>query len=231
MAQTVALQAEERVGKARKIVREGFIPAVLYGHGFATVPIQLESRAFKKVWQQSGTTSLISLSIGKNEHQVLIREVQYHPVKGHPQHIDFYKVRMDEAIKASVPIVLEGIAPAVKDLSGVLLRNIDAVEVEALPKDLPHQISIDISVLVDFEKTIHVKDIKAPTGVKILANPEEVVALVQPPRSEEEIEKLSEEVKEDVEAVEGVKKEEKPAEGEEGAEQSEEQAPDKEKKE
>jgi len=218
MTKKLALQAEDRKGKARAIVRSGFIPAVIYGHSFATIPFQIESRAFKKILHEAGTTSLITLKIGKDEHQVLIREVQSHPVRGEVVHVDFYLVRMDEVIKAEVPIVIEGVAPAVKELSGILLRNMDAVELEALPKDLPHQITVDVSSLTDFEKVIHVKDLSVPAGVKLLSDLEAVVILVQPPRSEAELEKLSEEVKEDVTAVEGVIKPEKPAEGEEAKE-------------
>src|SRR6476469_9050710 len=103
MTQKLALQAEERTKKPRATVAGGFVPAVIYGKGFEAASLQIETRAFKKVLKQAGTTSLISLSFGNDEHQVLIREVQYHPVRGHILHVDFYRVNMDQAIKAAVP--------------------------------------------------------------------------------------------------------------------------------
>lgn len=218
MTKELALESQERNKKARATVRAGFIPAVMYGHGVTTTSMHVEMKAFRKIWHEAGSTTLVSLKIGSDKHEVLIRDVQFHPVKGHVIHVDFHRVRMDEVIKTEVPLVFEGIAPAVKELSGIFVRNMDAVELEALPKDLPHQITIDITGLTDFDKTIHVRDIKVGSGVTILADAEAVVALVQAPRSEAELEQLSEEVKEDVTAVEGVVKPEKPAEGEEGAE-------------
>ena len=157
------------------------------------------------------------LKTGKAEHPVLIREVQLHPLRDTVQHIDFLQVRMDEKIKAKVPLVFIGQSIAVKDLSGVLVRNHDELELEAFPQDLPHNVSVDIASLTDFEKVIHVKDIALPKGVTVLTEADEVVALVQPPRSEEELKSLSEEVKEDVSAVAGVEKPATPTEGEAAA--------------
>lgn len=113
---------------------------------------------------------------------------------------------MDQKIKANVPLVVTGEASAVKDLGGVLVRPMDEVEVEALPQDLPQNISIDISALSSFDKIIHVKDLSVPKGVTVLAAPDDVLALVQEPKSQEELDaELASEIKEDVEAVEGVK--------------------------
>lgn len=118
-------------------------------------------------------------------------------------------------------LIFEGEAPAVKNLEGVLIKNITEVEVEALPKDLPHEIKVDISCLETFDEHIKIKDLKLPEGVKVLAEPEEVIALVTPPRTKEELEELEEKPEEKVEEVEGVEGEEEeikeaptPAEGE-----------------
>lgn len=208
------LEASARSGKPRAVVRAGQVPAILYGHGIKNEALQLNAKAFSKVWQAAGNTTLVILKTGKTEHPVLIREVQLHPLRDSVQHVDFLQVRMDEKIKARVPLVFTGQSAAVKDLNGVLVRNHDELELEALPQDLPHNVSVDISSLIDFEKVIHVKNIPLPKGVTVLTDAEEVVALVQPPRSEEELKSLSEEVKEDVTAVEGVVKPEIPAEGE-----------------
>lgn len=208
------LEVSARSGKPRAIVRSGQVPAILYGHGIKSETLQLNAKALAKVWQVAGNTTLVMLKTGKTERPVLIREVQLHPLRDSVQHVDFLQVRMDEKIKARVPLVFTGQSAAVKDLSGVLVRNHDELELEALPQDLPHNISVDVSSLTNFEKVIHVKDIAVPKGVTVLTEADEVVALVQPPRSEAELEALSEEVKEDVTAVEGVVKPETPTEGE-----------------
>lgn len=214
MKQNLSITASVRSGNPGASRRAGNIPAVLYGHGIEAQNVEVESRAFTKLFSSAGYTTMLTLSLkdGK-EHPVFIRDVQLHPLKNTATHIDFYQVRMDEAITANVPLKFVGEAPAVKDLLGVFVRNMDELEVEALPKDLPHDIEVDISSLANFESAIHVSDIKLPEGVKTYKEGTEVVAIVQPPRSEKELEELSTEVKEDVESVEGVKKEE-PAEGE-----------------
>jgi large subunit ribosomal protein L25 len=220
MSEKLTLSATERNGVAKAVVRSGFVPSVLYGRGIKTEVMQVNAKEFSHLLKKAGLTSIISLQLADKEHPVLIREVQYHPLREEIIHVDFYQVRMDEEIEAEVPLTFVGEAPAVKDLSGILVKNIDALKLKALPKDLPHEIAVDVSVLTDFEKVIHVADLTVPKGITLLQEATEVVALVQPPRSEEELEQLSEEVKEDVEAVEGIKKEE-PVEGEAAVEAKE----------
>ncbi len=205
MPETTTLPAERRKDRVAAIRRQKGVPGVLYGHGLPSEAVQVNAQQFEKVFARAGSTSLISLVIGKKEHPVIIREVQHHPLKGTVQHADFYQVRLDEAIKAKVPLVPIGESTAVKDLGGVLVHNMDELEVEALPKNLPHNIEFNIAVLDTFEKVIRVKDLVLPKGVTTAINPEAVVVLVQPPRSEEELEALKTEVKEDVQAVEGMK--------------------------
>jgi large subunit ribosomal protein L25 len=111
---------------------------------------------------------------------------------------------MDKTLTAEVQLIFEGEAPAVKSLDGILVKNITEVEVEALPKDLPHEIKVDISSLDSFDKHIRIKDLQLPLGVKILAEAGEVVVLVKPPRTEEELKALEEKPEEKVEEVEVV---------------------------
>ncbi|MEK7557135.1 MAG: 50S ribosomal protein L25 [Patescibacteria group bacterium] len=205
MSQPVKLAAQLRAASAAAVRRSHGIPGVLYGHGLTSQSVQVDGQGLEKALQEAGTTSLVTLTVEGKDHPVIIRDVQYHPLRGTLQHVDFYQVRLDEAIHAKVPLTFAGEAPAVKDLSGVLVRNLDELELEALPQNLPHGIVVDISYLDTFEKTIRVSDLKLPAGVKVLQEADTVVALVQPPRSEEELEALTEEVKEDVETVEGMK--------------------------
>lgn len=193
-------QQRERVGKDLESLRkEGIIPAVVYGSGHKPISVQVNYEELKKVFEQSGESTLIKLKIGNEAKNVLIHDFAKDPITGRFIHVDFYHVRMDKVIKAEVPLVFEGEAPAVKSLEGVLVKNINHVEIEALPKDLPHEIKIDISGLDSFEKQIRVKDLKLPQGVKIELEPEEMIVSVVPPRKEEEIKSVEEKSTEVVE--------------------------------
>lgn len=218
MAQKIAISAQKREKSPGQVRRAGYIPGVIYGHGIKNENVEVEGRQFSRVFSAAGYTTLVNVAVGTQQHTVLIREVQFHPLKDEVLHVDFYQVRLDEKVKASVPLDFIGESTAVKDAAGVLVKSVSEVELEALPQNLPRDLKVDISVLTDFEKVIHVSDLIVPEGVELLHQPEDVVALVQPPRSEQELESLSEEAKEDVAAVEVVsdkEKEEEPT--EEGA--------------
>lgn len=223
------LHARIREQSVMRTRHAGNIPAVLYGHKVKSQALQVEGKAFHKVYEEAGLTSLVNLKLGNEERPVLIREVQRHPVRDSVIHVDFYQVRMDEKIRAQVPLNFIGEAPAVKDLGGVLVKSLDAVDLEALPNDLPHAIDVDVTDLDDFEKIIHISDLSIPKGVTLFHEGDDVVALVQPPRTEEELKELEGEVSEDVEAVEGIVEEEVP-EGEEKKEGEAPEAPDQETK-
>ena len=216
MVEEYEISAEKRGDdKAKKIRKNKKIPAVIYGSDFESIAITVDELEFNKVFEQAGESSLINLSIeGAKKEKVLVQDVQKDPVTLNVIHIDFYKVNMKEKIKTAIPIVEVGESPAIVDLEGTLVTNKDEVEVECLPADLIPEIEVDLSVLKTFDDTIHVSDLKVPAGIEILDDPDEVIFLIQPPRSDEELAELEEEVKEDVESVEveGEKKEE----GEEG---------------
>jgi len=204
-------QTREETGRKLKILREkGFIPAVVYGSGHKPVSVHVNYEDFRKVFEKAGESTLIKLMVGEHAKNVLIHDIAKDPVTDKFIHIDFYQVRMDKVLTAEVSLVFEGEAPAVKSLDGILLKNITEVEVEALPKDLPREIKVDISSLDSFDKHIRIKDLQLPPGVKILAEPEEVVVSVEPPRSEEELKALEEKPEERVEEVEVVGEKETP---------------------
>jgi len=218
MANKLTLQAKVRTRAPKVVRREKAIPGVLYGHGIDAQSIEFDEVAFLRVYRAAGETSLVQLDLGDGEeHNVIVRDLQRHPVRDNVLHVDLYQVRLDEKISAHVPLDFTGVAPAVKDLGGVFVHPISELEVEAFPQNIPHNIQVDISSLDSFDKVIHVSDITAPEGVEVLHEADEVVALVQAPKSQEEIDaELAAEVTEDVEGVEGVAdKPEEPAEGSE----------------
>ena len=198
-------QIRKDTGRKLKTLREkGFIPAVVYGPGHKSNSIQLDYGNFKKVFEEAGESTLIKLKIDEHAKNVLIHDVSIDPVDGKFIHVDFYQVVMDKIIKTHVPLVFEGEAPAVKNLGGVLMKNLTELEIEALPKNLPHEIKVDISFLDSFDKHIRVKDLNLPEGVKILEKFEELVVSVIPPRSEEELKALEEKLETKIEEVEKI---------------------------
>jgi large subunit ribosomal protein L25 len=217
----IEIKAENRkeTGKKVKTLRDkGIIPAVVYGAGHKPVSIQVNAKEFNKTFQETGETTLLKLKIGDHSKNVLIHDIARDPVENNIIHIDFYEVKMDQQIKTEVPLVFEGEAPAVKNLGGILVKNLTEIKIEALPKDLPHEIKVDISKLETLESHIRIKDLVLPAGVKTLEETEETIVLVEPPRSEEELAKLEEKAEVKPEEVEVVT-EKKPEEGQE--EQSE----------
>ncbi len=220
----IKLEAKTRLetGKSvKKLRRLGFVPAVVYGHGTANINIAVLSSRMAKVLKDAGESTLLELQIeddhstgvGVNKtHNVLIHAIQTDPVQDFITHVDFMEVRMDQKIKAEITIVCVGEAPAIKELGGVLVKNMHELEVEALPADLPHHLEADISAIKTFEDHVKVADIKLTRGVKILADGMLIVASVMAPRTEAELESIKGEVVEDVSKVEGVVKPEVPTE-------------------
>ncbi|MBL8030430.1 MAG: 50S ribosomal protein L25 [Candidatus Doudnabacteria bacterium] len=178
----------------------GQIPAVLYGNKIQNQNLILNSVEFEKVFRKAGESTLVNLTLEDGKvHPVLIQDVQYHNLKNTPIHVDFYQVSMSDKLKANVALEFTGESSAVKTLGGVLNKQINEVQVECLPADLPHNILVDISSLKTFEDAVYVKDLKVDAKVKILAPADEVVAKVQPPRDMEK--ELSAQSTEDVAAV------------------------------
>lgn len=220
----ITLQAVPRktTGRKNNILRaEGKLPGVVYGHSIEPSSIVLERNEMERVYNKAGESTMLKLEFEGNSYEVLIQDVQRDPLTGFLTHIDFRKIDMASKLEAVIELVLNGSAPAVKELGGTLVQNLDEVEVEALPNALVREIEVDVSSLKTFDDVVRVKDIQAPEGVEILNNPEQAVASVQPPRSEEELAALDEVVEENVDAVE-VTTEKKDAEEEEGAEKKEE---------
>lgn len=218
----ISAKIRDKFGKQTKSLKKnGVIPAVLYGHGSKATALSLDLKEFAKIYKQAGESTIINLNIekdGKAESRpVLIHEVDFDPVSDQLRHADFYIVKMDEKITAKIPLVFIGESDAIKVLNGILIKNLHEIEIEALPKDLPHQIEIDISVINTFSDHIYIKDLKLSQGVKVLDDASEIVVLVKPPRTEEEIKALEGEVKIDIEAVK-VETEEKKKEREAEAE-------------
>ena len=202
------VRKKEEKGSLNSLRGKGLIPVVCYGAKIKSLPLVVEYLSFQKVFAEAGENTVISLDFDNKKNKVLVKDVQYHPVTGRFMHVDFLAVDITKEITAMVPLDFIGVSKAVKDDGGVLVKNIDEIEVECLPTSLPKEINVHIESLKTFDDVIKVGDLAIPEQVKISLNKDDIVATVTPPRSEEELEKLNEEVKEEVESVEGVKKEE-----------------------
>ncbi len=209
----LSVQKREILGKKVESLRqEGLIPAELYGHGSENIHLSVPAKEFSKLFKEAGESTIINLNLENKKLPVLIHDLQKNPLNDEISHIDFYQVRMDEKITASVPLEFIGEAAAVKEKGGVLIKAVQEIEIEALPADLPHKIEVDLNHLSDIGMNIHVKDLKIDRKARILVDPETVIAIVAEPTKEEIEEKpiTVEEVKvEGEEKKEGEKEAEK----------------------
>ncbi len=174
----IVLQAElRRAGRhGVRELREGDrVPAIVYGAHQAPRAISVEAKSLQKALRSAGS-GLIALQIGADApFQALTREVQHHPVKHHTLHVDFQAVSMTEKLRLNVAVIHEGTAPAMSNQDVVLVRNMDTVEVECLPGDIPQHLVADLSKLMSIHDEIAVKDLVVPSGIKILAEPDQVL--------------------------------------------------------
>jgi large subunit ribosomal protein L25 len=180
-------QIREKFGKSVQTLRnKGLIPAELYGHGIKNVHVAVNAKEFIKILAQAGESTLIEIAVDGKKHKALIHDVQRDYISDEVIHVDFHEVELNKKLKAHVELEFVGEPPALK-LGGILNRSMSEVEVEALPGDLPHTLSVDLTKLVELNQSIYVKDIVVPKGVEITVAEDTVVATVTPPLKEEEI--------------------------------------------
>jgi large subunit ribosomal protein L25 len=148
--------------------------------------LQAEEKTLRHVIHQAGSSGLIGLTVDGQDYNVMVRKIQRHPVTGQVIHVDLYRVRMDQKTRIRVPLAFVGDAPGVTIHDGMLLHAIEAVNVEALPADMPHHIEVDVSVLADLDQALHIRDLTVPANVAVLDDPDELIVKIQPPRKVEE---------------------------------------------
>lgn len=187
---------------------KGVMPAVYYGRKRQSTPVSVSAAQFLKVWKKAGESSVVTLKTKDGPLDSLIYDVDLDPVTSAPRHADFYVFEKGQKIKVKIPLEFQGIAPAVKDLGGVLVKVLHEVEVESAPKDLPHALFVDISKLATFQSQVLAKDITLPDGVTLAQSPDGVVASVYEPKEE-----VVEEAPVDLSAIEVEKKGKKEEEG------------------
>jgi len=184
------VRTESGKGAARQLRREGWIPAVVYGHDFPTTAVAVEAKAFSRVAPDGHLTGLLQLNIAgegtpEANPTVVLKEVQRHPVSGAFFSIDFHRIVLTELLRVTVPLTLTG-EPAGLRLGGILEHILHAVEVECLPTAIPDHMEVDVSGL-GIGDNVHIGDLEVPEGVTVLLPREEVVAVLAPPAKVEEV--------------------------------------------
>jgi large subunit ribosomal protein L25 len=164
---------------ARRVRRDGKIPAVVYGAGKDARPVSVDPRHVLRILRSdSGHNTIFDLALdGGEKTKAMIVDWQYEPIKGHLLHIDLKRIAMDRALKVNVPIVLQGVAEGVKTEGGILEQMLREVEIECLPGDIPSHIDVDISHLT-FGKVLRVSDLPHNPKLKFLSDANQPVAHV-----------------------------------------------------
>lgn len=216
----LTLDAREAHGKANKRLRRaGIVPGVVYGKGHDSTPVQVDVKTFETLYRSAGRTSVVKFRLPGESRATsgLIKSVQRHPLSGNPIHVDYFLVNLKQEMEVEVPLVFTGDAPAVEETGGTLLHNLSNLRVKALPTDIPHEVTVDVSVLKSLDVAIHVRDLSLNRDlVQVLTDGDTLVATVVPPRVEVE----------EVPELEGEELEGEAAEGAEGEAAAEGGAPE-----
>jgi large subunit ribosomal protein L25 len=197
MADKLELKASRRnlIGKKVKLLRrEGKLPAVLYGKEMDSLSIELDLRDASKLLRGMTSSTLVVVDVDGEKYTTLVRDRQRDVLKGNYTHIDFQAVSLTETVRASVTIILEGESPAIETYDALVVSGIDSLDVEALPNDLPENITVDVSGLAEIGDTLYVRDLVLPKEITVLTDPEELLVVISAPEQapveeeEEEVE-------------------------------------------
>ena len=201
----ISVDARSVTGKHTKRLRAaGIVPGVLFGKTAGSVSLQLDAKELDQLYRQAGRTSIVKVSVaGGSPTSAVIKSLQRHPLTGRALHVDFFAPDLTLEMTVDVPIVFSGEAPAVEATGGSLFTSLDHIKVKALPSDLPHEVAVDVTSLVDLDAAIHVSDLAFAETVTVLNDPDELVAKVMPPRVEVEEEPVVAEGEEGEEGAEG----------------------------
>ncbi len=216
---TLTLEKRDVVGKGlNKLRREGKMPAVIHNHGKESIVVIGPYIEMLKVYQQAGKHHPVTVQVGSEKYMALIRSVDFEPKKNQLRHVVFNAIKQDEKQKTEVPVHFVEDAEIPAEKAGLMvIKQLDAVEIEALPKDLIDELTVDPSGLTEIGDKITVADIKVPEGITILTEAEHPIATVEETKAQ-----MSEEAEEEAaEGEEGEGGESESAEGEEKKESSE----------
>ena len=176
----VVLQATKRdvVGKQVKALRrEGKLPAVIYGRHTDPINVNLDAHTAQIALAKLTASSLVTIDLEGTEHLALVREKQRDYIKNKLLHVDFLAVSLTEKLRTKVAIHFVGVSLAVKDFNAVLVHNLEELEVECLPTDLPERIDVDIAAMMKPGEGIRVREVLVSDNVRLLADPDTMVVV------------------------------------------------------
>ncbi|MEX1071279.1 MAG: 50S ribosomal protein L25, partial [Anaerolineales bacterium] len=188
MAQRFTLHATRRTLTGKKVAqlrREGKLPAVLYGRSLKEpIPVAMDSNEASNALKHITYSSLILVNLEGEEHNTLVRDFQVDTLRGGLNHVDFLVVSLTEKVKAEVSILMEGKAPVIANMGGLLVSGLERVVVESLPQNLPEHFVVDVSGLANFGDSVHVRDLNVPADVTILTDLDELLVVAAAPVTE-----------------------------------------------
>jgi large subunit ribosomal protein L25 len=186
-ASVLTASRRTEIGKSVSRLRKaGRIPAVIFGHGIASIPVSLDAHEFDHIRRTIHSNTIIELLIdGKKKQRVLVNGIQIDPRYRRLLHVDLFALISGEEVTVDIPLHASGESFAVFRLGGTLLHTVDHVKVRALPENLPESLDFSIESLMDFETAIHLRDLTLPEGITLLSDPDEVVAKVAAPHAAE----------------------------------------------
>jgi large subunit ribosomal protein L25 len=191
---SISLTARPRTETGRHVHhlrREGDVPAVLYGHKVDPVALAVDAKELERTWQHAGRTHLVDIKVEgqRAARKALIKDMQFHPRSGRMLHVDFFAVNLREKITSEVPVIVVGESPAVKERLGQVQQVVSSLRVEALPAELPAQLTVDISGLTEVDQAITLGEVELPKGVALVhADLSETVVKIAQVRVREEAE-------------------------------------------
>jgi len=174
---TLDITSRDSKEKPETLRSRGSVPAVYYGAKEKATPITIDGKKLAHVWKEAGETTIITLKGVGEDKDTLIRDVQLHPVSGELLHADFYVLEKGKKIEIDVPLHFEGVAPAEK-AGHIVTKVLHEIEIEVTPQELPHALSVDLSVLQNVGDHILVSDIKLPPSAELITDKDEIVASV-----------------------------------------------------
>lgn len=187
--------------KVRFLRRQGLTPANLYGPKTESIPLQVETSLLERLIATVGRNALITLKVdgAKEPRLAMIRDIQRDPLTGALLHVGFFQIEVTHKVRAEIPLIFLGEAPAAKSPRAMVIQNLTSLQVEGLPTDLPRRIEVDLSLLEEMNQAIHVREIPMDDRLEVLTDPDEVVVHVVETRAPVEEVEVKEEVKEETE--------------------------------
>ncbi len=187
--------------KVRFLRRQGLTPVNLYGPKTESIPLQVETSLLERLIATVGRNALITLKVdrAKEPRLAMIRDIQRDPLTGALLHVGFFQIEVTHKVRAEIPLIFLGEAPAAKSPRAMVIQNLTSLQVEGLPTDLPRRIEVDLSLLEEMNQAIHVREIPMDDRLEVLTDPDEVVVHVIETRAPVEEEEVKEEVKEETE--------------------------------